>query len=385
MDPPGPGCSGEHLQLIEDLMRTMTTVFVILFYLLIALPGNAERFPYLDADQVLTSDRAAALFENALRVVPLSDQSLLVINSSKRFEANAMVATLIGRDGQRQNFAATDWLPAAFVSPQTAGQIYSAAILDDGNTVAVSIGWTNASGRNINGIVVLDKSGQKWQPRNAIVMRGSVRDIAAGPANSIAAMTVTPDRTQAKARNDIVLLSTAGKILMQLQPWGKSDHNSAEAEERAIAARLQRVGNTDLAVFDLTGKVVTVFRLKIATHTPEPPPDGFFLYPQYRRPSSDPAERIRLLSFLPAPEQVQGFGPLKVEAVRLNADHSLTVVRQGLKGKSTTVFVSTYGRSEGMRTVRTDVLWKGIWLSEGVVGALQVDPEKALMVRARTP
>ncbi|MGA7616194.1 MAG: hypothetical protein WBX15_13550 [Thermoanaerobaculia bacterium] len=366
-------------------MKTTISSLILVLSAALVLGANHGKMAYFERKPLSTNDPVRQLLDSAMRVQPLSDGSLMVIHRLEGFEANAFGASIVQPDGSRAAIRAKDCLPEGDARSGAAGQIYSGAILDDRTTLVLAIGWTNAKGRNINGLAILGKSGSTWKPRHVIVLSGSVRDIAAGPADSIAALTVTPAGGEGRARNDLLILQTDGSILLELKPWGGGEDSRENAEARAIAARLQRSGASDIALLDVLSGVASVFRLDIGKSDPSAHQKDFFLYPRYAEGSKNSARRSRLFGFSAAPAGSEGFVPIKVEAAHLNGDGSLSVVRQGLKGGSTTVFVSTYGRPEGIRTVSSNVLWKGVWLEEGSAHALELAPDRADQVRARTP
>lgn len=137
----------------------MRLVLIVITSLLASSPVTGQ--PSVDGRPVTatTNDR------NYLRAFPLTDGSVFTTVLSTAHEDHAMTATLKTSNGTVQRFRATQWLPDEAYTEGTAGQIYAAVILGDDRTLAVSIGWTNRAGRNINGIALLDRAVGGWERR----------------------------------------------------------------------------------------------------------------------------------------------------------------------------------------------------------------------------
>jgi hypothetical protein len=260
-----------------------------------------------------------------LRVIPFHDGSRFILSRTDRYEPHAMVGTLLRPEGRRDDFRATEFFPPVLVKPDTAGQIFGAALLDDGR-LALSIGWTNRTGRNINGIAILASRDGKWERERIIVMRGSVRDIAAGPAGSIAAVTTDFGRQKRERLLELLLIEADGRIRSRLETRHLS---SDEAEKQALGIRLQRFSERSVVFFDIPGGVM--FLLDI-------------------RPLC--IETVRMLSLSAIPPEAEKLRNLTIDAARLHTNGALTVARHGFDGKTTILTVTTHGQNGQTTVVR---------------------------------
>lgn len=166
-------------------------LLLVLCVLVIGPPAVGADLTFIDVAPLRSDDVRAELFRNAVRAFRLDDASTFVTVRSAGAES-AITGAIIDRDGRIQLLEASRLLPTRFVMAGTRGQIFAAALLTDENNLAVSVGWTNPAGRNINGIVLLHRISGDWSPRNVIVVPGSVRDLAAGPDAGVLAVTTEP-------------------------------------------------------------------------------------------------------------------------------------------------------------------------------------------------
>ena len=215
--------------------------FPLLLFVASTVVAAENRVPYIDAVAIDSGHRRGQLVARAIRTVDLGSDGQLVIERARdAADTSPMVGEIVRADGTvSSRLRAADFLPPDKSMPRTAGQIYGAAVIDDGQALAVSIGWTNAKGRNINGIAILDRAGTDWVPRRVIVLNGSVRDLAAGPGNTIFAVTTDVARSRAQQAVPLItVLDPAGNFYGQLFP---TNDDPESLEERGLHARLQRV------------------------------------------------------------------------------------------------------------------------------------------------
>src|ERR1051326_260987 len=139
---------------------------------LVAQPVQFDEEPLPASDPRIHSS-------DLLRVSRLGDAMLFVASRTALYEPHAMIGFIVEHESDVTELHATDYLPADVVAPRSVGQIYGAALLENGR-LALSIGWTNAKSRNINGIAILKRELGAWRRDRVIVMPGSGRDIAAG-------------------------------------------------------------------------------------------------------------------------------------------------------------------------------------------------------------
>lgn len=334
------------------LIATVTTVVT-------GLVGAAERdFPAGDPRRDAS---------NVLRTIPLDDGSLLLISRSRTDEPHAMVARLIERDEVAAEFRAADFLPPDAVNTASAGQIFGGAKLDDGR-LALSIGWTNRKGRNVNGIALLARDGGGWRGARVIVLRGSVRDLAAGPGGGIVAAT-TDVLSDGRARLAVLFLHGSGAVGRTLYQRISSID---EAEKGVFSLRLQRAGTRSVAMFDLSDGTAHVYDLDVnaaCAAAVETRGHAVFLYPANTAANCDGVKLSRLLSLGDAPSDAAGLQRLSAEAARLHPDGSLSVVWQGYDGRAVQTFLQTHGARTATRRLPPMLLPRSVWLSEDVVVA----------------
>jgi hypothetical protein len=230
-----------------------------------------------------------------------------------------MIGFIVEHESDVTELHATDYLPADVVAPRSVGQIYGAALLENGR-LALSIGWTNAKSRNINGIAILKRELGAWRRDRVIVMPGSVRDLASGPDNTILAVATDVDRNRENGIVEVVLVDPASGIRSRLYDRWLSIE---QAEQEALQIRLQRMPGRSFAVFDIAAGTMRLFSTA---------------------GNRDSATVRRLLSLADVPAEARALSHLTIDAVRLHADGSLTVARHGYDGVTTQLVVTRYGK-----------------------------------------
>ena len=244
---------------------------------------------------------------------------LFVASRTALYEPHAMIGFIVEHESDVTELHATDYLPADVVAPRSVGQIYGAALLENGR-LALSIGWTNAKSRNINGIAILKRELGAWRRDRVIVMPGSVRDLASGPDNTILAVATDVDRNRENGIVEVVLVDPASGIRSRLYDRWLSIE---QAEQEALQIRLQRMPGRSFAVFDIAAGTMRLFSTA---------------------GNRDSATVRRLLSLADVPAEARALSHLTIDAVRLHADGSLTVARHGYDGVTTQLVVTRYGK-----------------------------------------
>src|ERR1044071_2658741 len=167
-------------------------------------------FAGFDEEELAASDPRIHTAD-LLRVSSLGDRMLFVASRTAAYEPHAMVGFVVGPQGTAE-LHATDYLPPDVVAPRSVGQIYAATLLDDGR-LALSIGWANAKARTINGLAILKREGNARRSDRVIVMRGSVRDVVAGPDDTLVAVATDVVDNSGNARIEVDLIDPArGKM-----------------------------------------------------------------------------------------------------------------------------------------------------------------------------
>jgi hypothetical protein len=319
----------------------------------------------------------ARVLSNALRVIPFPGDALFAIAPSGEHGPNAMTATLLDAGSHATELRATQWLPNDAVMPETAGQVFGAALSDDGSTMAVSIGWTNAHGRNLNGLAIVDAKG--FQVRHVVVFDGSVRDVVAGPDQTFAVVTTHP----ASNGRETLAVTIVGEDGAFRGSFDRRTIAIDDAEQEAINIRLQRLDERSIVVFYPSTRVMHLYEIQrnsTACASAARRGDAHFLYPRTKSAPCVTATSKRLLAF-PDPEEAAGFRSSAIQALHLNQSGRLTVIRDGFDGTQAFMLITIYGAPGGMRTSVSPGVWKGISIREGVAEALLLQPHAASEVR----
>jgi hypothetical protein len=317
-------------------------LFAVVFVCSGSLAASFQEEDLAASDQrVQTSD--------LVRISSLGDGMLFVALRATAYEPHAMVGFVVGPQGTTE-LHATDYLPPDVVAPRSVGQIYAATLLDDGR-LALSVGWTNAKARTINGIAILKWEANGWRRDRVIVMRGSVRDVAASPDDTLVAVATDVVDSSGNARIEVDLIDPARGIRSRLYDRSRSID---QAEQEALQIRLQRMPDRSVAVFDVAAGTMRLLSL-----SPQPAcsasmtvsrDDGLF-YPRAIASNCDSVVVRRLLSLTDVPPEARVLKNLTIDALRLHADGSLTVVRHGFDGATTQLAVTRYGKTSSTRLV----------------------------------
>jgi hypothetical protein len=361
-------------------------LFAICSILWAAVAIADDRPPYTDVRPVADGDIRVRLFEDAVRTKNLAPSLTFVTTRSKQFEDNALTGAILRGNAIEQTFAATDLLPAGSFAAGTAGQVFGAALLDDQETLAVAIGWTNPKQRNINGIAILKRSRDQWIPTHVIVAGGGVRDLAAGPANSIVA--ITTDAMRSRNNADVALVTVfddAGDILAQpVRVRGGQSWETTGAQ--ALGSTVERISPTSVGLMTADGISRVLGFSSQRCESRNPPSNAHFIYPQLRDGCID-VRTIQIDSFADVPPGASSLTGLILRAVHMNADRSVVAVREAVDGSTPRIFVTRYGATqEGVRGwSASGVLWRAIRVTDDRVEAVEVSPQGRALIEARTP
>ena len=199
---------------------------------------------------------AYASLMQAVRVVPLPDQSLVVLHLAPAQAESGITATILRPDGtMAAEWRAADWLRQAAqqtpgdnrlrTNPGQVGQIYGATLLPETGQLAVSIGWRDAAGKSENGIALVRATGDAYVAEKVFVLSMSVRDLAPGPGNTIVACVFNASAFRSTHRSpDLLILDTDGNAVGEAsfsQPERAEDAARNNAEARVIALAENRM------------------------------------------------------------------------------------------------------------------------------------------------
>src|SRR5881409_805057 len=163
--------------------------FITICCALIAIAAQAVIAPSPDVDPLTAR---SIWFQNAERLIRLPDGSeVLLINRpapNERVSVDASIVSPKGRDYDT-NFRVVKWIPGE-VAEGTTGQIYSVAMSDDHDWLAVVGGWMGRDGRGHNGVFILRRQAQPnfdyWQLKSSFDVRGmTIGEIEFGPGGTL--------------------------------------------------------------------------------------------------------------------------------------------------------------------------------------------------------
>lgn len=170
-----------------------------------------------------------ASFMQLIRVLPL-DHSLMVIHLTRAPSESGITASVLHPDGTIVEWRATDWLRAAarltpgddrlWTQPDQVGQIYSATLLPTTGQLAVSIGWRDLAGRSENGIALVRAVGGSYVAERILVLPMTVRDLAAGPGNTIVASVFSAEAFRLTQQSPtLAVIDTDGNVTAEALPF----------------------------------------------------------------------------------------------------------------------------------------------------------------------
>jgi hypothetical protein len=233
----------------------------LLLSLLLATTALAARIevPPGRALAPVESARKAEVLRSALSTFTLDDGSLWITHfAPAEREPGAIGITRFGADGTARLFLLSDWLPKGAIPRGRYGQIYAVTMLTDGR-LAASGGWTD--GRNSHNAVITLKPGKDgaYTTERIIELPGVYR-LAAGPNNSI--VVVTNDAMRRGGGPLLTIIDRNGAIVGDL--FGvHASLSPVEASQNASDARLERVSENRMALYDPELATVIVFDLKV--------------------------------------------------------------------------------------------------------------------------
>jgi len=192
---------------------------------------------------------------DAVRVIPLPHGRLVALFHLDGIvhDPTAVGALMIGRDGREWQLRASAFVPPPQLLAGSGGQIYSAAISDDEQTAALSIGWLTPAREGRNGIVVLQKGPDHlFHPSSFVPCNVGVGDIAFTANGDIAAVT-----RFAEHRSAITVFKRSGAIA------GELFDDLISSGRRSSDLLLVRVDASRYALVDRRNG--TLFRLQIGS------------------------------------------------------------------------------------------------------------------------
>jgi hypothetical protein len=195
-------------------------------------------------------------FMHSIRVLSLSDHSLVVTHLTPAESESGITATVLRADGTTFEWRASDWLEeVAQLMPSDlrlrtrrgqVGQIYSAALLPVSKRLAVSIGWRDVAGKSENGIALVRAVGRSYVAEKIFVLPMSVGDLASGPDDTIvsAVFNAVTFRTNQQTPM-LAVLDTDGNVLAQglssALPMSEGDAARNMNDSRVIGLSENRV------------------------------------------------------------------------------------------------------------------------------------------------
>ena len=224
----------------------MRKLLVCLFFIALnAVPAHARITSPPDLREV-----PGARFEYAAaqRLIRLSDGSDFVIDSRPwPKEPSATDAIFVSARGRAYDmvFAVNLWIPAQ-VADGTRGQIYSAAMSDDHDWIAVVGGWMGKEDhRGHNGIFILHRQmpapgAEFWKLKLWFDVRGmTIGEVEFGPGDTL--LTTSHDHDDSPI---ITAFTFAGQKIGSFVDAGK--HSGSACREM----RIQKLDSSSLAVYD---------------------------------------------------------------------------------------------------------------------------------------
>lgn len=170
-----------------DRTKVLSVVISTLVVLLACSAAIAGEEVFSGYTSELVSGPALDVYENTIRIQPLSDGSLLAIRSSTAGSGRTAVTAIVLRGGAVTNsYSAAGWLkevaPAQLgdSAPGSAdeGQVFFVKPLPDGMRAAASIGWWTEAGKGRNGILELVAGVDSvLHATRLVVTRAKVRDV----------------------------------------------------------------------------------------------------------------------------------------------------------------------------------------------------------------
>jgi len=173
-------------------------------------------------------------------------------------EPGAIGVTRFGPDGSARVFLVSDWLPRGAIPRGRCGQVFGVALLTDGR-VAVSAGWND--GDSHNAVIVLRALDDGRYATVKVIELPGVDQIAGGPRNTFVA--VTSNASLPAGGPMLTIFNTDGKILGSFFD-GDPFLNVSRAVQNAMAAQLQRLGESRFAFYDRSSEFIRVFDVHLA-------------------------------------------------------------------------------------------------------------------------
>ena len=246
--------------------RIARTAAVVVFFagcLSVRGVAQAENPPAAQA----ASQRHGLVYQNASRVLPFRDGSEFVIaNAPIEAEPGARTALLVSAKGEEEDraFSVANWIPRQ-VAAGTKGQIYSAAMAENGRRIAIVAGWRGAQDeRGHNGVFILELRKQgghdDWRLQSWFDVAGStIGEIEFGPDDTL--IVASHDERDAAAVRPLVTLYTytGVKLGAGLESEKHANFNSAAFARRD---RIARVGDAEYAFYDIENGTIRRFSVR---------------------------------------------------------------------------------------------------------------------------
>lgn len=202
------------------------------------------------------SQKAALAYNSAIRIVSLSNGNRAVIHPVDDPVWKAIVVSLI-RQNVETVFKPAQWLGTEPLAPGTAGQVFTIAPLRNGQAVA-SVAWVDASHAIHMDLVVLDPA---LHARSHFEVPGGVRDVAAGPGDTL--LAVTFDATRHQTTKDAPLLELFSIDGKKLAEFLSLESSVSIPDGIAIVHQARLIGNNGhYALLDAVRRQAILFHLR---------------------------------------------------------------------------------------------------------------------------
>ncbi|MEK6373666.1 MAG: hypothetical protein AABO58_13325 [Acidobacteriota bacterium] len=226
----------------------MRTLHAISACILTAISTHAGQIT-LSGESRLVTERPLA-YSNAQRLIRLADGShLVLVNRPAPKEPIAIDGDFISTKGASYDASlrVAHWIPD-MLADGTVGQIYSAAMSDDHQLLAVSGGWMGRDGRGHNGVFLLRREAQAdfdyWRLTSWFDVRGmTISEIEFGPGDTLIT-TSHEEQPDDGAAPLITVFSFSGQKL------GSFINGTARSPSSSRLTRIVKTRPSSYAVYD---------------------------------------------------------------------------------------------------------------------------------------
>jgi hypothetical protein len=210
--------------------------------------------PAAPSGKALSDDTLSGrVLTDAFRVIPLASGRLLALFHIDGIpqDSTAVGALLLTKDGREWQLRASKFVPPGELLAGSAGQIYGAAISDDEQTAALSIGWLTPCREGRNAIVILQKGSDRlFHPLVLLRCDVGLGDVVFTPSGDIAVVTQF-----ATHKAVITVFNRSGAVVRELF------NDLIPAGRRGSDLQLVRVDASRYALVDL--RTATLYNLEM--------------------------------------------------------------------------------------------------------------------------